>query len=108
MGWFTRLVTSFYAWSDLIIKIRQDKANKAYKIQTAEKKAKQIMAEHQKKFREKNNSTTAVDSTVAGKGSFRKRDYLPNVQVAEQELSFEQLLEMSDYLEELLELELLA
>jgi len=70
MDWFTEIVTSLYSWSDLIIKIRQGKANRAYKIQRAEKKAMEIMKEHQKKLKEKDNSTaTAVT----------KRDYLPAV-----------------------------
>ena len=50
MNWFTRLVTSAYAWSDLIIRMRQNRANKNYKKETAEKKAMEIMEEHQKKL----------------------------------------------------------
>jgi hypothetical protein len=67
MNWFTKLVASAYSWSDLIIKMRQDKANKAYKIQRAEKKALQIMREHQKKLKEQNSTAAAVT----------KRDYVP-------------------------------
>ena len=66
MGWFTRVVTSAYAWSDLIMKKRQDKANRDYKIQKAEREARQIMREHQKKLQENSNSATIL----------RKRDYL--------------------------------
>jgi hypothetical protein len=43
MGWFTDLVTTGYGWTDALIKSRQNKANKEYKIAKAEKEAFRIM-----------------------------------------------------------------
>jgi uncharacterized protein involved in tolerance to divalent cations len=54
MSWFTKLVTSAYAWSDLIIKMRQNRANIQYKKKKAEEMAAEIMKEHQKKLAAKN------------------------------------------------------
>ena len=43
MGWFTDLVTTGYGWTDALIKSRQNKANKEYKIAKADKEAFRIM-----------------------------------------------------------------
>jgi hypothetical protein len=49
LGWFTKIVGTSYTYSDLIVKIRQDKANHRYKVEKAETKAREIMAEQEKK-----------------------------------------------------------
>lgn len=48
LGWFTKIVGTSYTYSDLLVKIRQDKANHKYKVDKAEKKAREIMAEQEK------------------------------------------------------------
>lgn len=45
MKWFSKLISTAYGWSDSIIKIRQGKANKKYKIKKAENEALRIMEE---------------------------------------------------------------
>ena len=52
MFWFTKLVTSFYAWSDGIIKWRQNKVNNEYKIKIAEEQASNIMEEQERNVNE--------------------------------------------------------
>ena len=56
MKWFSRLVTKAYGWSDGLIKFRQNKVNKKYKIKQAEKQALRIMEEQKwKREAEKKN-----------------------------------------------------
>jgi hypothetical protein len=50
MSWFTRLVTTAYAWSDIIVRMRQNTANKEWKKKKAEETALQIMKDHQEKL----------------------------------------------------------
>jgi hypothetical protein len=49
LTWFIKLVTTGYTYSDMIIKARQNKVNKAAKIQRAEEEARKIMEEQAKK-----------------------------------------------------------
>ena len=45
MGWFSKLITTAYTWTDLIIKNRQKKADDEYNLKKAEEKALEIMKE---------------------------------------------------------------
>ena len=47
MKWFSKLVGKTYGWSDGLIAFRQNKVNKAYKFEKAEKEALRIMKEQQ-------------------------------------------------------------
>lgn len=49
MNWFSKLVTTAYTWTDLIIKNRQKKVDNAYNIKKAEEKAAEIMKQQQEK-----------------------------------------------------------
>jgi hypothetical protein len=49
MTWFAKVTTTGYAYSDLVIKTRQDKVNKAAKLQRAEEDAAKFMEELAKK-----------------------------------------------------------
>jgi hypothetical protein len=49
MGWFSKLVTTAYTWTDLIVKNRQKKVDNAYNIKKAEEKAAEIMKNQQGK-----------------------------------------------------------
>ena len=44
LGWFTKVVTTSYAYSDLLVKSRQDKVNSSYKTKKANDEAAKIMA----------------------------------------------------------------
>jgi len=106
MNWFTKIVTSVYSWSDLLIKLRQDKANRAYKIQRAETKAMEIMAEHQKKLKEKEGNSISVskrDHLPSAERQYAKRAYLSAVDEGYEADAEESL---ADFLDELLELEM--
>jgi len=58
MNWFSKLVTTAYTWTDLIIKNRQKKADNAYNIKKAEEKAAEIMKQQQEK---QNNQTRKLE-----------------------------------------------
>lgn len=45
LDWFSKIVTTGYGYSDMVIKHRQDGVNKKYKIEKAEKEALRIMKE---------------------------------------------------------------
>lgn len=49
MGWFSKLVTTAYTWTDLIIKNRQKKVDDEYNLKKAEEKALEIMKEQEDK-----------------------------------------------------------
>jgi hypothetical protein len=51
MNWFSKLVTTAYTWTDLIIKNRQKKVDDEYNIKKAEEKALEIMKDQDKKKR---------------------------------------------------------
>jgi anionic cell wall polymer biosynthesis LytR-Cps2A-Psr (LCP) family protein len=50
VAWFTKLVMTVYAWSDIIIHIRHNKVNKEWKKKKEKNMALQIMKEHQQKL----------------------------------------------------------
>jgi len=60
MSWFTKLVTTLYGWSDGLIKHRQNRANKIYKIEKAEKEALRIMNAQQKRRNALNGTVNGV------------------------------------------------
>jgi hypothetical protein len=62
LGWFSRLVETAYAYSDMVVKMRQKKVDKEYKIKKAEKEAYRIMREQTEK--RKNGTSTAVKRDV--------------------------------------------
>lgn len=45
LDWFSKIVTTAYGYSDMVIKHRQDGVDKKYKIEKAEKEALRIMKE---------------------------------------------------------------
>jgi len=47
MNWFSKLVTTAYTWTDLLIKGRQKKVDNAYNTKMAEQKAAEIMKQQQ-------------------------------------------------------------
>ena len=47
MDWFSKLVTTAYTWTDLIVKNRQKKVDNAYNVKKAEEKAAEIMQQQQ-------------------------------------------------------------
>jgi hypothetical protein len=63
MKWFSRLVNKAYAWSDGIIKFRQDRTNNQYKIRKAEDEAYRIM-EEQRAGREAANKVLGKRDTI--------------------------------------------
>ena len=62
MIWMNKLVPKLYGWSDLLIKLRQDKVNYKYRIEKAEKKAYETM-----KAQEEQWAKTAVNGTLSVK-----------------------------------------
>jgi hypothetical protein len=89
MKWFVKLVTSGYGWSDLIIKLRQDKANERYKIEKAEKEAAKIMKGQEKRQKELNAKSAARKRLL----SSRSYDFEDEGKVAEDMDEFIQFLE---------------
>jgi len=49
LDWFSKIVTTAYGYSDLVIKHRQEGVNKKYKIEKAEKEGLRIMKEQENK-----------------------------------------------------------
>ena len=49
LDWFSKIVTTAYSYSDMVIKHRQQGVNKKYKIEKAEKEALRIMKEQENK-----------------------------------------------------------
>ena len=49
MDWFSKLVTTAYTWTDLIVKNRQKKVDNAYNVKKAEEKAAEIMKQQQER-----------------------------------------------------------
>ena len=47
LDWFSRIVTTAYSYSDMVIKHRQDGVNKKSKLEKAEKEALRIMKEQE-------------------------------------------------------------
>lgn len=60
LDWFSKIVTTAYAYSDMIINYRQDGADSKYKMKKAEGEAVRIMNEQTKKDK-------AADGKVLGK-----------------------------------------
>ncbi len=94
MGWFSKLVTTAYTWSDLIIKNRQKKADDEYNLKKAEEKALEIMKEQiTKEQLDKQNRT------------LRRRDIsgLDDSTVEEAIEEMRQIEDFSEFLESLLD-----
>ena len=49
LDWFSKIVTTGYGYSDIVIKHRQEGVNKKYKIEKAEKEGLRIMKEQENK-----------------------------------------------------------
>jgi len=49
LDWFSKIVTTAYSYSDMVIEHRQEGVNKKYKIEKAEKEALRIMKEQENK-----------------------------------------------------------
>jgi len=49
MNWFSKLATTAYTWTDLIIRSRQRKVDNAYNVKKAEEKAQEIMKQQQER-----------------------------------------------------------
>ena len=86
MKWFTKLVTTFYGWSDGIIRYRQNRANEKYKIQKAEEEAMRIMEE------QRNRKTTVASN----EGKIIERRALAEL---DEDLDFGELLKMLEDVE---------
>lgn len=86
LDWFSKIVTTAYDYSDMMIRHRQEGVDKKYKIEKAEKEALRIMKEQGNK-----NKTTTQ--------SLRKREWSESGAAEEDEYPLDWPLEFMDKLE---------
>ena len=77
MEWFSKLINTAYGYSDGLIKFRQDRANKKYKIEKAEKEALRIMKEQENK---KKNAMEKRGRSIADEESFTFMAFLDKME----------------------------
>lgn len=70
MKWFAKIVGKSYAYTELLIKTRQNKVNKGYKIAKAEKEAQRLMDEQ---FGSKSPTETEVSAETKAEPKLKRR-----------------------------------
>jgi hypothetical protein len=92
MKWFTRVVRTAYAWSDMIIAYRQKKADTQYKIQKAEEEAYRIMEEQYNQRKQ-----------ISINKSHVKRDWTDiDIEIEKSEEEIQAEIDLKEFLEKLL------